>query len=268
MKIAIVQSDCQSGNVEQNIENIICNIEKCSRQSADLAVFPEMSDTGYHMPTIVKTASTWEDGPFQEIAAAASKFNINVAIGLSEKTDKTIYNTIAVVGRSGNLVNKYRKTHLITADPICEQNYIGFGKSLETCELEGVRFGLMTCYDIRFPEISRIYALDQVDAIIVPAAFPLLRQDHWDILTRARAIENQLFLIASNRVGADEGFLFCGNSRIVDPYGVLSATCSTIDETIAIAEVDKLRINEIRSKMQIFPDRKVQIYKQHSNKLF
>ena len=154
MKIALAQIRCLPGDVLRNSRTIIQKIREAASLGCDIVALPEMSDTGYHMPTIVKTASSWDGGVFAELAGVASETKITVIVGLSERVGSDIYNTVAVIGADGSLIAKYRKTHLITAEPICEQNYIRAGDRITLCSVDGFKIGLMTCYDIRFPELA------------------------------------------------------------------------------------------------------------------
>jgi len=150
----------------------------------------------------------------------------------------------------GNVVTKYRKISLFGY----EKKVFTRGEKLETFEIGGIRFGLLDCYDIRFPEISRAYIDRNCSVLLVSSAFPLVRAAHLDILLKARAIENQVYVVSSNRVGADAGMRLAGNSCIVDPLGnaksldALSEGC--VDGEI---EMDVLRI--VRSRMTCIDDR-------------
>jgi predicted amidohydrolase len=260
MKIALAQIRCRPGDVRSNVDAIVARIREAATRGAAVIVLPEMSDTGYHMPAIAKTASSWDGGPFAEISAVAAATRITVVVGLSERVEKDIYNTTAVIGPDGTLVAKYRKTHLITAEPVCEQNWIRPGDRAVLCDVAGFRAGLMTCYDIRVPELARKLVLAGAEILLVPAAFPLARIDHWKTLAAARAIENQVYVAAVNRVGVDEGLAFGGASRLLDPFGVLVAEASENEETSLIGDVSREQLLEVRSRLKVFADRRPEIY--------
>jgi predicted amidohydrolase len=260
MRIALAQIRSRPGEVALNTQTIIHEVRAAAARGCEVVVFPEMSDTGYHMPTIVRTASAWDKGVYPEVATIAAEAQVVVIVGLSERVGGEIYNTIAVIGTDGELLAKYRKTHLITAEPICEQNYIRPGDSITLCTVAGLRTGLMTCYDIRFPELARRLALSGAELLVVPAAFPLARITHWETINACRAIENQVYLAAVNRVGDDEGLLFGGTSRLFDPYGLVLASASETDETLLIGEVSRERLEEVRGQMKVFADRREELY--------
>jgi len=260
MKIALAQIRSWPGDLTRNTRSIVKQIRTAAALGCDAVILPEMSDTGYHMPTIVKTASAWDGGVYAEVAGVAAEAKLTVIAGLSERVDTDIYNTVAVVGPDGRLIAKYRKTHLITAEPICEQNYIRPGDKITLCEVGGFGVGLMTCYDIRFPEMARRLALSGAEILVVPAAFPLLRIKHWDTINSCRAIENQVYVAAVNRVGDDEGLVFGGSSTLLDPYGTILASASEIDETLLTGEISKERLAEVRGRMKVYQDRREELY--------
>jgi predicted amidohydrolase len=261
MRIALAQMACRSGDVAANTRAIIERIRAAAAGGASLVVLPEMADTGYHMPTILRTASTWEHGPFAEVSAAAADSQIHVVVGLSERVGPDIYNTAAVIGPDGSLLTKYRKSHLITAEPVCEQNYLRPGDSLTICDIAGFKSGLMICYDIRFPELARKLVLNGAELLIVPAAFPRLRIGHWDAILTCRAIENQAYVAAVNRCGVDEGLAFGGSSRVIDPAGEVLASANTEDESLLFAEITRERLAEVRRGLQVFADRRDDLYR-------
>lgn len=259
MKLALAQIRCTPGDVTANGRTILRNIRAAAERGCDVVVFPEMSDTGYHMPTIVRTAGTWDGGVYADIATAAAAAKVTVVVGLSERVGGDIFNTVAVVGADGELVAKYRKTHLITAEPVCEQNYIRPGDALTLCTVGEFRVGLLTCYDIRFPELARKLALSGAELLIVPAAFPSVRIKHWERLTECRAIENQVYVAAVNRVGEDHGLAFGGTSRLFDPYGTVLVAAEA-DEALLVGEVTRERLTEVRSLLKVYQDRRPELY--------
>jgi len=118
----------------------------------------------------------------------------------------------------------------------------------------------MTCYDIRFPEMARRLALSGADLLVVPAAWPMVRLEHWKTILACRAIENQVYVAAVNRVGQDNSLQFCGASRLLDPYGIVLGSASEIDETLFTGEVSKARISDIRDRLKIYQDRREDLY--------
>jgi omega-amidase len=259
MRIALAQISCTPGDIAGNTRRIVERVRAAASAGANLVALPEMSDTGYHMPTILRTASSWDRGPFMEIAAAAAETKTVVVAGLSERVGDDVYNTVAVVGSGGSLIAKYRKTHLITAEPVCEQRYLKAGDSLTICNVGEWKVGLLTCYDIRFPEIARKLTLSGAELLIAPAAFPSARIGHWETITACRAIENQVYVAAVNRVGTDEGLAFGGCSRLLDPSGVLLAHAKD-EDTLLLGDISKTRLAEVRKGLHVLSDRRPEVY--------
>lgn len=264
MKIGIVQLNCVTGNTTSNTHNIVRFINEAAAEGCDLVVLPEMCDVGYDLAQSVVAATDWETGTVTELADAAARSGIHVLAGLAERADDQVYNTVAVIDRAGHLVNRYRKVHLITAEPICEQNYITPGDALCVFELDGVRCGVMTCYDVRFPEMARALAAAGVELIITPAAFPLVRISHWKTLTESRAVENQVFLAACNRVGTDAGVEFGGHSRIISPTGELVTALDASTEGLATCDIDTAVVSAIRQQVKVWQDRRPELYAEWS----
>ena len=126
---------------------------------------------------------------------------------------------------------------------------------------EGFRLGLSICYDLRFPEVYRTLAIEAgVNVFILSSAWPFPRVEHFRILATARAIENQSYMIVSNRVGTDDGVTSCGSSAVIDPYGVTLASASTDREELVLAEVSEGAIASVRNKMAVFDQRRPDLY--------
>jgi omega-amidase len=258
MKVALAQIVCEVGNVAANCNTLRRVAKQASGEGCDAVVFPEMSDTGYDMKAIVEKASTWKAGPLQLLQELASQLGIWIVCGLSEREEGDVYNAVAVVNRNGQLAARYRKTHLFT--PIGEQRFLKRGDSLTVATIEGMEWGVMTCYDLRFPEMARSLALKGAEVIVVPSAFPFPRINHWCTLLASRAIENQLYVVGANRSGVDGDLWFCGSSRVIDPYGVLVASASEVGEQLLFAEIRKGRVSEVRGSMAVFEDRRRELY--------
>ncbi len=261
MKLGIAQMDCTVGDVGANCLSIVSMIERAAASSCDVVLLPEMADTGYDMRAILEHASPWDQGPCPLLQETAAKHGITVICGLSEREGKKVYNAVAVIDGAGALVGKYRKAHLFSYEPVYEDRYLAKGNAFALVEAGGMKVALMVCYDLRFPEMSRQLTLDGAELFVVPAAWPFPRLEPWKILTSARAIENQVYLAAANRVGCDGSGTFCGSSRLIDPNGTIVASASEVEQTLIVGEVDRERIAETRSKMRVFADRREDLYR-------
>lgn len=260
MKTAIAQIDSVVGDVAANGDAIVGYIHQAASEGCEVVVFPEMSDAGYDMPHVVRCATSLSEGIVPRLSAAARQHGIAVICGVSERSGENVYNTIVVIARGGEVTATYRKIHLITAAPIFEQNYVTAGTELCIFTLGEFRCGLMTCYDIRFPELARTLAVKGVEVLFVPAAFPHSRIHHWKTITECRAIENQQYVVACNRTGIDAGVRFGGCSRIISPSGELTTAFDEDTTGLATAEISRTELRGVRNGLQIWQDRRPELY--------
>ena len=140
-----------------------------------------------------------------------------------------------------------------------EDLYFGCGNQAICCDTTVGRVGLLICYDLRFPELSRMLAAAGAQFIFVSAQWPEQRISHWDTLLKARAIENQVVVIASNRLGSDRGGGYCGHSQIISPSGHILGFAGA-EDTIAEAEIDLSEMDHIRSVMPVLKERRPDVY--------
>ena len=258
VKIAAVQIDCQAGNTQYNLQKMTSMIAQAKVRGADLVILPELADTGYVMSEMHNcTAAPHADLTMQALTFAARQNQIYVVAGIAEVTDEGLYNTAVILEPSGRLILKYRKTHLYFPSG---EGVFNAGDELVTIGIGGFTVGLMICYDTRFPEVARSLVLKGANLIIVPTAWPFPRVEHWQILTRARAIENQCYLVGANRVGVDGNTVFCGNSRIIDPHGVVIASASEDQEEIIYGYINHSNLEFIRNRMPVLHHRRPDVY--------
>ena len=190
------------------------------------------------------------DGPFvAEIKALAAQHGIAIVCGINEATDEgtRIHNTLLAVDAQGQVVATYRKLHLYDAFGYTESKLVSAGaiEPPQTFKVEELTFGMQTCYDLRFPEVTRRLVDAGADVVLMPAEWVPgpLKEDHWTTLLRARAIENTVYLAAADQCG-DSG---AGNSMIVDPMGVVVAALGE-EDGLATATLDASRIARVREK--------------------
>lgn len=260
MKIGCAQIDCISGDAEGNIRKVSEFAHQACEAGCDMVVFPEMVDTGCETNLLRKYASSWNDGPFLQLQSIARETRLCIVCGISELVEDKFFNAVAILGPDGNLIAHYRKAHLITTEPFEEQRVFTAGDSFCMFSFGGLKFGVMVCYDLRFPEVARYYATHEASVILMPSAWPLLRLTHWKTLIAARAIENQLYMACSNRVGKDGALEFGGNSCIVDPWGEAVAHASESEERLVVGSVDMQRLQEVRSFMPVLRHRRADLY--------
>src|SRR5438552_1179065 len=261
MKIAVAQISCSLGDSEANLAKLHDFSRRAKEAGAELIVFPEMTDTGYSMPVIQKYANDWKSGFVPGLQEIASELSIAIVSGVSERDGSSIYNSQVLVDSRGNIAAKYRKTHLYAVAPVEEQTCFSPGDSFASFELGGLHLGFSICYDLRFPEMYRKLATEQkVHAFVVSSAWPFPRLEHFRTLAMARAIENQSYVVASNRVGKDDDLWFCGSSAIIDPRGVVIAAASADREELIDAELSKDLVLSVRSRVESLSHRREDLY--------
>lgn len=261
MRIGICQIDCEVGDRETNLATAERYVAKAAGQGCDVVVLPEIFDMGYLLATVASEAATTLPEPVAVLSDIAKRHQVHIVAGIAEATEGTVYNAIVSIRPTGERSATYRKTHLVTAAPMHEEKHLGEGSDFVLDEIAGIRCGFMTCYDVRFPEVARTLALRGAELVILPSAFPLVRLPHWNVLVPARAIENQVYVVACNRVGTDgPGLTFCGTSMVVDPYGTIAASASAIDEDLLVVEIDPERAIQVRDRMKIRQDRRPELY--------
>ena len=261
MKVAAAQIACTPGDISANLRKIRDFAGRAKSAGAELVVFPEMSDTGYSMPIIKKHAMPWSEGALPRLEQIAQEHSMAIISGISEREDDKIFNSQVFIGANGELIGKYRKTHLVTVAPLDERPCFTAGDSFTSCESGPFNFGLTICYDLRFPEVCRKLTIkNKVNVFINSSAWPFPRVEHLRILALSRAIENQSYLVLANRVGTDDGVTFCGTSAIIDPYGVILAASAVDREELIYAELSKDVLNSVRARMAVFEHRREDLY--------
>jgi omega-amidase len=261
MKVAVAQISCSLGDPEANLSKVRDFSQRSKEAGAELTVFPEMSDTGYSMQVIQKHVSHWKSGFVASLQEIARKLSIAIVSGVSERDGSSIYNSQVLIDAKGDIIAKYRKTHLYAVAPVEEHTCFTPGNSFVSFKLGGLQFGFSICYDLRFPEMYRKLATEQnVGAFLISSAWPFPRDEHFRVLAQARAIENQSYMIASNRVGKDEDLWFCGNSAIIDPRGVVIAAASADREELIHADLSQEVVDSVRQRVQSLGHRRLDLY--------
>jgi predicted amidohydrolase len=244
-----------SGNPEKNREKALSMIKQAmsKKSKPDAILLPEMWTTAYQLGDIANICD--HDGmPTNSlIAAQAKEGRVNIVAGsYASMKDRKVFNTAYVFNRHGDNIAKYQKIHLFKL--MEEDKYIESGSQHCVFKLDGIKCGIIICYDLRFPELTRKLALEGIKILFVPAQWPAARLDHWTTLLKARAIENQIFIAAVNRAGESPEDEFAGGSMIISPWGEIIAQAD-YKEQIITAELDFSLIEQARSKIDILGDR-------------
>jgi predicted amidohydrolase len=243
-RVACAQMDIALGNKEANLETAAKMVKEAAQNQVDLIVFPELFQTGYCLDKADLLAEPPKGHTVELLRDLAGRFRIFIIAGsILEKRDHGIFNTCYLIGKDGKLLGNYDKVHLFP--PFDENRYLTAGNSIPIFKTGLGLFGAIICFDIRFPELTRRLALNGAQVIFCPAEFPAERIAVWATLLRARAIENQVFVVGCNRAGSDGRHLFGGHSAIIHPDGrtLAQATNSPqlIDATITLDDIELIR---------------------------
>lgn len=257
MKIAALQMDIIENDREANVVTMCRMMAEAAESRPDMIVLPELWDVGFYPEDV--TAAADPDGKYARtlLSELAAKYQVNIVGGsIANLIGRYAYNTSYVFDRTGHLLSTYHKTHLFGG----EADTFAAGDSMVMYELDGVRCATIICYDVRFPEMVRTLAVSGVKILFVPAAWPVQRMLHWETLTRARAIENQMFVVAVNGIGSfSDGITLGGMSRVIDPWGEVLSSASN-ERGIITANLRPGILEEIRSSIHIYDDRRPEIY--------
>lgn len=251
MKVAAWQTDIVWENPAANFARLEPKLAQAVGAGARLVVLPEMYACGFSMRT--EAIAEPVDGPsvsFLREQARARGVWICASVPVRAADGGMPANTFILAGPDGAL-HRYEKRHPFTFAK--EHEHYRRGGETLTVEVEGVRLTAFVCYDLRFAD--EFWALaEQTDVFVVVANWPERRREHWTTLLRARAIENQAWVVGVNRVGQGSGLGYMGDSRIIDPWGEVVAAASR-DETMLLADVTAERVVEARTKFPVLQDR-------------
>lgn len=252
LKVAAIQMKCILGDKEANFQKAETLILEAVQKGAKIVVVPELFNTGYRVEEKdVELAEAIPGKTTEWFCQLAHEHQIYLVGAILEKSivNGNVYDTAVAVGPEG-LVGSYRKIHLWDA----ENTRFTKGEEYPVFDLGFARLGMQICYEVGFPEAARILALKGADIIVYPSAFGEGRLYAWDIATRARALENGLFVIAANLTGTEKGeTTFGGRSRIVNPQGTVLAEAAEEDDVI-LSEIDLAFVAEQRRTIPYLRD--------------
>ncbi|KGP74607.1 carbon-nitrogen family hydrolase [Pontibacillus yanchengensis] len=262
MNVAIYQMDIIPGDVKANHERVRKWMEHTVKNSEyNMVVLPEMWTTAYTLPELHEVADKEGEPTTSFLQEMARTYQVHVIGGsFANIVDGEAFNTACVVNKQGEVVYQYDKIHLVPM--LDEPTYLAGGrKTAETFELDGVKMGIIICYDLRFPELTRQLALEGAEVLFIVAEWPLARRNHWMTLQKARAIENQMYVISSDRCGSYNGTTFSGTSMIIDPIGDVLAEGSIEGEETVEAQLDLSAVERTRKNVPVFESRMKGLYK-------
>ena len=256
--VAVVQMNPLLGKVEENLIAMGKFVDRiCTEQKVDLIVFPELATTGYELGLrFTEVAERVPGHAVNLLAQRAADYSTHLVFGLvtKERVESILYNSVVVIGPDGEMLGEYRKLHL----PGEERMAFRPGYRLATFETSFGLMGVLIGWDLAFPEVARSLALDGADLLCVCAnwghapAQPWERcVEEWRTFAQARAMENALFVAASNRIGEEYSYHFFGDSMVVGPRGEIYASIDEEIEGYAVATIDLDAVRKTREELQL-----------------
>lgn len=256
INILAVQMESAIADKYTNFEKIMTLTHKNISDDTDILILPELWAVGWACDKFPQSAETIENGETIEfLSELAQQYNVNILGGsFVEKRNEKLYNTCPVFNRDGELIATYSKNHLFSYYDDSENTYITAGENPVIVDIEGVKFGISICYDIRFPEIYRAYRKAGADILVNMAAWPLSRKIHWDSLSTARAVENQSYMVALTQTGTlPTGAKNLGHSLIYNYSGEILDEINTKEGCIR-ATLDLNEMYDFRDKCTVLKD--------------
>jgi predicted amidohydrolase len=257
LNVALAQIDIAFGAPQANLLALRPLVATAAARGAALLVLPELWSTGYDLARAAELADAPGSGIHAELAALAREQQIAIAGSTLMRHGAQITNTATLYGPDGTLLLSYDKLHLFGL--LREDRYLAPGSALALCDAPWGRTALGICYDLRFPEQWRACALQGATLLLVPAEWPTPRRAHWRVLVQARAIENQCFVVAANRVGSDPETSFGGHSLVVGPGGEVLAEGGETAELL-FARLDMQAVPTTRAHIRMWDDRRPDVY--------
>ena len=267
MKIAQIQMNVTADKTE-NIRHACDLIRQAARQDIDLAVLPEMFCCLYDNAHFAPNSESEGGEAQQALSALARELGIWIIGGsVPEQADGKLYNTSYVFNAQGETVARHRKTHLFDIDVTGGQRFMesdtfAAGSDVTTFPTPWGVMGLCICFDMRFEELSRLMTLRGAKVIFVPAAFNMTTGPaHWELLFRQRAVDNQLYTVATSPARDESApYVAWGHSLVCDPWGTVMHQCDE-KEHIVITELDLRKVDDIRQQLPILSARRTDLYK-------
>jgi predicted amidohydrolase len=263
IRSALVQMDCIIKNKEGNLSKAFGFLDELEGQ-ADIVCFPELFTTGYNLDLIGDDFYELAEpipGPTTEwMGQKAREYGLAVVGTIVERDNAregVLYDTTFLLDAKGQLVGKYRKSHLYPT----EHRYFRAGDRLPVFELGGFTVGVAICFEHAFPQVFTILALQGVEVVFIPSAVPVGYEYLLNLRTRARAQDNQLFTVAVNRVGREGDVTYCGLSKVVTPRGEVIAEASQAHEELLVAELDLDLILKERKQEPVLRSLRPELYR-------
>ncbi len=257
LKITLGQMQVALADVRKNSNTAEEIIAEAARRGSHLVVLPELWSTGYALDQSRDLAAPLNVGVFAQMGTLATQHKISIVGSMLEKRGLEVTNSASFSAPNGRLMGVYRKIHLFRL--MEEDRWLQPGSAPLIMDLPWGATGIAICYDLRFPELFRRYAVQGAKVIIIPAEWPLERIEHWRTLLQARAIENQCYMIATNCAGQTGSTMFGGHSMVVDPWGKIVVEIGEAPGVVT-AEIEIDYVDTIRNRIPVLDDRRPDIY--------
>ncbi len=250
LRVAAIQMEIVSGEPRKNMVRAEALLNEAAAQGAQAALLPELWTTGYTLDRIADIAREYGEMTLRFLQDTARRLNISIIGGsFPEMRPDGVYSACHIIGPDGSDLASYSKEHLFPL--LDEPQFLRPGTPGMVTQTPTGKWATLICFDIRFPESARQLAYKGARVLWVPAEWPLLRLEHWRTLLRARAIENQLFVVAANRTGQGDNAQWAGHSTIIDPWGNVLAEADE-EETVLVADLDMGIVDEVRARIPCF----------------
>ena len=286
--VAAAQLGPSSSTKAQTVERMIALIQEAGRRDVELLTFSELSLTPYFA---TRVHAAWQDFPEDGLPSAvtrplfeaARQAELHWIFPFAERENGQVYNTAVLIDPTGTIVQKYRKAHIPgVVEPrgegldIFEKRYFTEGNlgfpvtALRTGE--SARLGMLICYDRRFSEAYRTLALDGAELICIPYNTPTFGRppeeghETAEILLRAAAIENQVFIVAAGKAGVEDGVEYIGGSEVISPEGKVLAKARTDGDELVVTTIDLDTLTKLKARWDFMPDRRPELYRTLADK--
>lgn len=271
VRVAAVQMKCRLGDKPANLAEAEALLSEAAGRDAEIACLPELFDIGYDLRALEPSsafdlAEPVPGGPgdpagptVMRLCEVAADLNLAIIAGLIERgaaASNVLYDTVVLINRSGEIRGRYRKSHLYPS----ERALFKPGDELPVFELDGLRIGMAICFEAAFPPIAGTLALAGAQVIFNPSAIPIGYGYLQDLRTRARAQDNQIFVVAVNHVGSEGSVTYCGRSQIADPRGDVLILAPADRPAAITAELDLGVIPEQRLQEPVFEGFRLELY--------
>jgi len=256
VSLLLAQTGPKLGNKERNLRQISEQAAKARKKNVDLLIFPELHLTGYTMRDEVSHLAEPIPGPStRKVESLAKENGVHIIFGMPEESEVkgVIHNTAVIVGPKG-LIGRYRKIHLPTHSVFEERRYYRPGQEASVFKTDIGTIALNICYDLYFPELTRLQALQGAQLVVCISASPGLRRRFFEGFCLSRAMENAVYLAYVNRVGIEEGLQFWGGSRVIAPNGSILAQSKYDVEEFQTCKVDLDEVSRARAFIPTIKD--------------